>query len=55
MFIMVYGNPIDGFCYVGPFGSHEDAKAYMESEDDRTDCWVADLFAPALESHERLD
>jgi hypothetical protein len=40
-FIVITGNPVDGFTYHGPFVSAEDANAY--AEDLPTDWWVAPL------------
>jgi hypothetical protein len=44
--IMVYGNPVDGFRYVGPFQSREEAYAYASNE--HRDAWVTELDKPAF-------
>lgn len=46
MFIMIYGNPCDGFRHVGPFKSHEDAVQYMACEKSSENCWIAELDTP---------
>ena len=46
MYIITYGNPNDGFFYVGPFDTQEEAKAYTEAEIDR-DWWIVNLLPPA--------
>jgi hypothetical protein len=46
--IIVRGNPADGFEYVGPFQSGEAANAYQDADHDRgMDWWVVLLQAPA--------
>ncbi len=45
-FILIYGNPIDGFSYVGPFDSRDDASQYAE-DDAPADWWIVTLDAPA--------
>ena len=47
MYIMIYGNPIDGFCYVGPFANRDEALTYAEGERDPRDWWIVELDAPA--------
>ena len=44
-FIMIYGNPVDGCRYVGPFASRDETLRYSEIE--RVDWWIAELDAPA--------
>jgi hypothetical protein len=43
-YIVVCGNPVDGFTYVGPFADHDTA----ENAGDRIDqdWWIAELEAP---------
>jgi hypothetical protein len=45
-YIVAYGNPADGFFYVGPFTQRFDAVAYMESEEVQGDMWVLELLSP---------
>lgn len=55
-FIVIYGNPADGFNYVGPFESRADATHYA-SVDNAGDWWIVELDAPAApdvyEGHQR--
>lgn len=46
-FIAIYGNPCDGFRYVGPFSSYEEVSRYVESDPHTCDWWVHELDAPA--------
>lgn len=48
-FIIVYGDPVDGFNFVGPFDDRDEAVRYAEF-DVGTDWWIAELDAPAEES-----
>ena len=42
--IVIAGDPIDGFYYVGPFASGHDARAWAEEAyGDDVACWLADL------------
>jgi hypothetical protein len=43
--IMVYGNPSDGFRFVGPFETEGQARRYCAGEPDNA--WVAELDTPA--------
>jgi hypothetical protein len=45
-YIVAYGNPADGFFYVGPFTQRLDAVAYMEREEVKGDMWVLELLTP---------
>ena len=45
-FIVIYGNPADGFHYVGPFASRDDAAQYA-ADDTPADWWIVVLDAPA--------
>jgi hypothetical protein len=55
-FVVIYGNPADGFNYVGPFESRDDAALYA-AEDTPADWWIVMLDAPAApdvyEGHQR--
>lgn len=45
--IIVYGNPIDGFNFRGPFADREEAIRYADNvSNDDGDWWVAELNAP---------
>lgn len=46
-FIVIYGNPSDGFSHVGPFESRDDASQYA-SADTAGDWWIVMLDAPAI-------
>ena len=45
MFIIITGNPVDGFEYLGPFGTEGDAINHAECSlaDDNIDWWTASL------------
>lgn len=45
-YIVAYGNPADGFFYVGPFKQRLDAVAYMDREMFPEDMWVLELLTP---------
>lgn len=42
--ILVFGNPVDGFNFRGPFTTREEAIAYGDPIQE--EWWVADLVAP---------
>ena len=44
--ITVFGNPVDGFAFVGPFNDADAAARYGESERYITNWWAAELYAP---------
>lgn len=45
--ILVTGNPVDGFQFVGPFEDSDDAVRYAEDEEHRdTEWWLGDLESP---------
>ena len=45
-YIIAYGNPAEGFTYVGPFATFSEASEY--TEDERGDSWwIIELNAPA--------
>jgi len=46
MHIIITGNPVEGFSYVGPFTTGEDAMQHG-AEWLSTDWWIARLTAPA--------
>lgn len=41
-YIIVFGSPVEGFSYCGPFESHEDALDYAEDHRE-TSWWIAEL------------
>jgi hypothetical protein len=43
---IVSGNPIDGFQFVGPFATSEDAVEFGNTLDRDTDWWIAPLYPP---------
>jgi hypothetical protein len=45
--IVIYGNPVEGFNYFGPFHLREDALAWAEhSVPDMDDWWITNLQSP---------
>jgi hypothetical protein len=50
-FIVIYGNPADGFSHVGPFDSHDEASTYAAT-DDPANWWIVRLDAPAYAADE---
>lgn len=44
--IIIVGNPVDGFIFYGPFGSHEQAISVGEYID--ADWWIAQLRDQAI-------
>lgn len=44
-FIIIYGNPSDGFAHVGPFESRDEASNYA-AVDNAGDWWIVTLDAP---------
>jgi hypothetical protein len=56
-YVVLIGNPADGFVVVGPFESAYDAttyriKRYLETERDKSDCWILELHKPADDNTE---
>jgi hypothetical protein len=49
-FIIVRGNPADGYDFIGPFDDHRDALSYRDIRTQRPtgarDCWVCELRPP---------
>lgn len=45
--VVVYGNPVNGFTFVGPFHDRDDAVKYAENEPYNDNWWIAELDAPA--------
>jgi hypothetical protein len=48
-YILVFGNPIDGFTFRGPFESSEDAIAYGDPI--MEEWWTAELTPPETIEH----
>lgn len=44
--ILVSGNPIDGFSYIGPFPDYASAHAYAEAELRDEEWWLVALQPP---------
>lgn len=54
-FVLIHGNPADGFEFVGPFDNAAEAVQYAEHSE-RAEWWVAPLVAPITDlAHERVD
>jgi hypothetical protein len=49
MYILIYGNVVDGHMFVGPFISRETAEAALEQLPAERQPYVARLFAPIQE------
>lgn len=49
--IICFGNPCDGFEYIGPFDERDDAEAYADKHlrDNGPDYWIVMLQIPAGE------
>jgi hypothetical protein len=45
-YVVVAGNPEDGFSYIGPFADPREAAAWAEGVCDEDDWWVSDLLHP---------
>ena len=43
-YILIFGNPVDGFNYRGPFDTHEDAHNYGDPIIE--EWWIAELTPP---------
>lgn len=44
--IIIAGNPIDGYVYVGPFENSAAASEHAERVFDKENWWVTELFKP---------
>lgn len=47
--ILIVGDPIDGFFYYGPFDDQQAAIDYVEANHDGPDWWTAKLMGPTHE------
>jgi hypothetical protein len=46
--IIITGDPVDGFSYIGPFEDYDAAVFYTDTVFDRYDTWwIADLWSAA--------
>lgn len=45
-YIIIRGNPVDGFDYIGPFASRDEALAYMDEDRSKSDQWATELATP---------
>ena len=48
MWIVIKGDPVDGFEYIGPFDSNSQAEDYMDAETNEA-TWCIKLIDPAGE------
>ena len=46
-FILIEGNPVDGFTYTGPFVTPEAVSTEAERGSDDNDWWIGTLLTPA--------
>ncbi len=46
MHLICTGNPVDGFNFVGPFGLHEEAVLFAQSDSDDDSWWVVEVDYP---------
>jgi hypothetical protein len=54
MWIISYGNFVDGHLFVGPFSEVEDATAYAERTLRHEEWWVVKLETPETEGEEEM-
>ena len=46
MVIIITGNPVDGFTFIGPFNDSEEADAYAVEKLRGEEWWIADMSEP---------
>ena len=47
-YIVIYGDPVDGFTFVGPFDDRDEAVRYAEFDGEQGRDWrIAELVQPA--------
>lgn len=46
MYIVVLGDPINGFVCIGPFANRDDASKYLDEDPGDETGWVVDLTPP---------
>ena len=49
-FLVIAGDPLEGFFYVGPFKSYAMAADYSDTQCGDKNCWVSNMIKP--EPHE---
>ena len=49
-YIIVYGNPVDGFNFRGPFDTSGDASEYADRVEDDEIWWITELGARCVRS-----
>lgn len=50
IYIIIYGNPVDGFNFRGPFSSMDAALEYAERHDDYDETWwISSVSAPVID------
>lgn len=47
-YIVIMGNPVDGFDYIGPFNSFDEADEYVANERNPENFWIAQLATPEV-------
>lgn len=47
--IVIAGNPVDGFTYYGPFAESNEANEYAEQHCEDTEFWLISLVTPQIE------
>lgn len=50
--IVIKGNPVEGFSFYGPFSSNEEANAYIDEMLSDVEAWTYQLIAPVPEPEE---
>jgi hypothetical protein len=51
-YIICYGNPVDGYTFVGPFDDRDEAVRYAEVDGEQgTDWCIADLYPQATKEN----
>jgi hypothetical protein len=48
--IVIFGNPVDGMHFVGPFEDAESASEYADGQRGSFDWWIAPIEPPPAES-----
>ncbi len=48
-YILINGNPVDGFCFTGPFEDHERAVLWTEECGLEKPWWVQELENPVMD------
>jgi len=51
MYIGVYGNPIDGLTFTGPFADEDTAIEHMENGYSEDVWWIAELNEPTMQEN----